>query len=142
MRRLLTDFLYFHGFFVFLLYLVGNFFTVIILEYRLKNKNLRHTIAAFICIALSGFAAYYIPIFFLGTKHSSPILQLWSVLIACAAQSIFWIVWFKKRLRSLWPALAIAFGLSVLVAMLMYNSFIGYFSAITRSGLKNIVRLQ
>jgi len=142
MRILLRNFLYFHGFFIFLLYLISTFVTIIVLEYKLKNQNLKHTIAAFACMGLSAIAAYYIPIAMIHTKHESPRLQLISIMIALAVQIFFWWLWFRERFRKYVPALAMAFGLSVLISLLTYNAFIGYMSKITRAGLKRIVTLK
>jgi len=142
MRRLLKNFLYFHGFFIFLFYLISTFITIIILEYKLKNQNLKHTIAAFTCMGFSAMAAYYIPIFMFHTKHESPRLQLISIVIALAAQMFFWWIWFRERFRKFMPALVMAFCLSVLISLLTYNVFIGYMSTVTRAGLKRIVTLK
>ncbi|MFC1845569.1 hypothetical protein ACFLX2_00400 [Candidatus Dependentiae bacterium] len=140
MKGLLKDFLYLHGLFVFILYFIGNFFTVIILEYQLKNSNLKHTLAAFGCVALSGMTAYFVPALLLGPSHSSFLLQLISVAVACITQAIFWLFWFKKgRLKEFLPALGIAFGLSVVISMLLYSAFTGYIAALIKGGISKMV---
>ena len=139
MPSFLRDLIYFHGLFVLLLYFVGNFFTIIILEYQLRSNTLRHTLAAFVCVAFSGVVAYYVPVWFFDAKRTSVTLQFISVAAACSAQGVFWAIWFRKKLRSLWPALLIAFVLSVIVALLMYNLFLWYVRLMVKGAVRGAI---
>ena len=139
MPAFLKDLMYFHGLFVLILYLVGTFFTVILVEYQLGSKILRHTLAAFVCVALSGFAAYYVPSVFWGAKRTSFTLQFISVMTACSVQILFWLVWFRQRLRTMWPALVIAFVLSVIVALGMYNFVVWYIRIMVKAAIRGAI---
>ena len=122
---------YLHGVFAILLYLIGNFFTIVILEYKLKNVNLKHTIAGFVCVALSGMVAYLVPISLLNV--SSPMtMQIIGIISALVVQGVFWFFWFKKDLERFAPALVLAFTLSVLIAFLFYNIFVWYVTMVAK----------
>lgn len=139
MQDFIKDFLYFHGLFVFILYFLANFFTVIVLEYKLKNTNLKHTIAAFGCVALSGFTAYFIPVVAFGSVQSSFFLQLISVVVACITQVVFWFFWFKKSFfKEFLPSLVIAFGIAVIISIILYSAFTGYIATLIKGGIKSI----
>jgi len=130
---------YLHGLFAILLYLVGNFFTIVILEYKLKNVNLKHTIAGFACVAISGLIVYLVPVFFLGI--TSPLMmQTVGLISACLVQIIFWWLWFKQNLRKFAPVLVIAFVLSVVVALIAYNLFVWYINTIARDAVFGVVK--
>jgi len=126
---------YFHGVFAILLYLIGNFFTIITLEYKLKNTNLKHTLAGFTCVALSGICAYLIPVVLFGVR-SSMMMQVVGVVAALVVQAIFWFFWFKKDLRKFAPALVIAFVLSALIAFFFYNAFVWYVKTVARGAVR------
>ena len=126
---------YLHGVFAILLYLVGNFFTIIILEYKLKNVNLKHTLAGFACVALSGIFAYFVPIF-LFQGRSSMVMQLVGIGSALAVQGLFWWFWFRKNLKKFAPALIVAFVLSVVIAFLFYNAFVWYVTTVAKGAVK------
>lgn len=135
MKGLLKEFLYIHALFAFMLYLIGNFITIVILEYKLKNANLKHTLAGFVCVALSGFVAYFIPVHFFGNK---PLfyMQIVGVLSALAVQGVFWWFWFRDRLRQFIPALVLAFGLTVVISMIAYNIFVWYLGVVMKGAVE------
>lgn len=135
-RGMLEPYLY--GLFVILLYFAGNFFTVVILEHKLKNVNLKHTLAAFAAVALSGIVAYVVPVTLFGL--TSPFaMQLVGISAALAVQGIFWMLWFKGKLRSFAPALILAFILAVLIALLAYNIFVWYARTVARGAVQGAV---
>lgn len=121
-----------YGLFVLILYLVSNVITIIIIEYKLKSNALMHTLAAFVCVAFSSIVAYLIPIFLFARGRSLFTLQLVGVLSASIFQIVFWLLWFKERIRGLVPALCIAFFLSVLIATLVYSVFSLYVRALIK----------
>lgn len=139
MEALLKHFLYIHALFSVMLYLVGSFITVVILEYKLKNVNLKHTLAGFACVALSGFVAYFIPVYFFGNR---PLfyMQMVGVLSALALQAAFWWFWFRDRLKPFIPALALAFALTVVVAMIGYNIFVWYIGVVIKGVAKEVAK--
>jgi len=116
---------YLHGLFAILLYLVGNFFTIVILEYKLKNVNLKHTLAGFACVALTGFIVYFVPIVLFGIKDPFK-MQVIGLTAAFLIQTLFWWLWFRKDLRTFAPVLMLAFVLSVVIALLVYHMFVWY----------------
>ena len=130
---------YLHGLFAILLYLVGNFFTIVILEYKLKNVNLKHTLAGFACVALSGLIVYIVPILFFDIR-SPLMMQTVGLISACLVQGIFWWLWFKKNLRKFAPVLLLAFVLSAVIALLGYNLFIWYVNSIAKDTVFGVVK--
>jgi len=138
MKGLFEELLYIHALFVVFLYLVGNFFTVVFLEYKLKNLNLRHTLAAFASVALSGLFAYLIPVaFFSGAPLFT--MQMIAIATIIIIQGLFWWYWFRKNLKAFAPVLALAVVLTVIGALLMYNLFVWYVSVVTKAAVKEAI---
>ena len=133
-KSFIQDLLPLHALFVLLLYIIGTFFTVVILEYRLKNDKLKHTIAAFWSVALMALCAYYIPLLVLGSSKVTVTMKVVAILAGCGAQVGFWLIWFRKQFKAVVPALAIAFALTVVVALLAYAVFLAYVRALIPSG--------
>ena len=115
-----------HGLFVLILYMTSNVITIIIIEYKLKSNALKHTLAAFVCVALSSIIAYFVPVFLFVQGDSLFTLKLVGVLSASIFQIIFWLLWFKKRFRDFWFVLFIAFFLSVFIAVFVHSAFLAY----------------
>lgn len=139
MKGLFKELFYVHALFAILLYLAGNFFTVVMLEYRLKNLNLKHTLASFASVALSGLCAYFIPIYLL-RGYSLFVMQIAAVCSALVMQLLFWWLWFKDELKRFAPSLLIAFTLTVIGALIMYNLFVWYVQIVTKGAVKGAVR--
>ena len=115
-----------HGLFVLILYMISNVITIIIIEYKLKSNALKHTLAAFVCVALSSIIAYFVPVFLFVQGDSLFTLKLVGVLSASIFQIVFWLLWFKKRFRDFWFVLFIAFFLSVFIAVFVHSAFLAY----------------
>lgn len=130
---------YSYALFVVILYLIGNFFTVITLEYKLKNINLNHTFAAFVCIALSVIFAYIVPITIFGARTSIA-MQIVGVSSAFFVQGVFWLFWFKGKFKNYFPSLVFAFLLSVLISLSLYNVFIWYVTNIFKETVRETVQ--
>lgn len=136
MKALLKELLYIHSLFSFLLYLAGNVIVIVALEYKLKNPNLKHTLAGFVSIALSGFAAYFIPIKFFGV-HSPGAMQTLGIFAAFFVQAAFWALWFRKRFKEFAPILLIAFSITSVVALVMYFSFMAYIDMVVKGAIQS-----
>jgi hypothetical protein len=135
MKALIKELMYIHALFSFMVYLVGNLIVIVVLEYKLKNPHLKHTLAGFVCIALSGVAAYFIPVYFF--KGLSPIfMQIIGLFSAFVVQGLFWSVWFRKRIKDFAPALIFAFALTALFAVIMYFSFMWYMKLIVKGAVE------
>ncbi len=128
-KGLLKNVLYFHALFAFLLYILGTLFTITILEYRLKNSHLNRILAGFACIALSVVAFYFVPILLFGTS-SIFALQIFGVISMLVVQIFFWFFWFGKEIKAVLPALALAFGLTIALSVLVYFLFTWYMSIV------------
>lgn len=137
MKALLKELVYIHSLFSFMLYLVGNFIVIVVLEYKLKNPHLKHTVAGFFSIALSGAVAYIVPIYIF--KNLSPFaMQTVGILAAFMTQALFWGFWFRKRFVELVPALVISFALTALVALGMYFIFMSYVDTVIKGTLGSL----
>ena len=132
-------FMYVHVLFVFMLYLIGSFVTVVALEYKLKNVNLKHTLAGFGSVALSAFFAYFIPMYVFG---GMPLVQMQivGVISALAVQGLFWWLWFRNRLNQFLPVLAIAFVITVVISMIGYNLFVWYFRMVIKGAVAGVMK--
>lgn len=139
MQGLMGSFMYVHVLFVFMLYLIGSFVTVVALEYKLKNVNLKHTLAGFGSVALSAFFAYFVPIHLFG---GMPLfyMQIIGIISALVVQALFWWFWFRDRLKQFIPVLAIAFALTVVVSMIGYNIFVWYFRMVIQEAVAGIAK--
>lgn len=134
MKSLLKELLYIHSLFSFMLYLAGNFIVIVTLEYKLKNPHLKHTLAGFVSIAISGLAAYIIPMNIF-TNLNPLTMQLIGIFAAFLTQILFWGLWFRKRFKELMPALFIAFGLTAIVAVAMYFAFMAYLHMVIQEAI-------
>lgn len=128
-----------HGLFVLILYMTSNVITIIIIEYKLKSNALKHTLAAFVCVALSSIIAYLIPVFLFAQSGSLLTLKLVGVLSASIFQIVFWLLWFKKRFRDFWFVLCVAFFLSVFTAVLVQSAFFSYVRVVTKSAITSLL---
>lgn len=137
MKALLKEFAYIHSLFSFMLYLVGNFIVIIVLEYKLNNPHFKHTLAGFASIALSGVVAYSVPMYI--SRDLSPVvMQTIGIMSAFLTQSVFWLIWFRRRFKELAPALAIAFIVTVVVSLVMYFSFMAYVQLVIKETVENL----
>lgn len=135
MKAILKELLYLHSLFSFLLYLVGNFIVIVTLEYKLKNPHLKHTLAGFVSIALSGVAAYIIPLkLFINLSPLS--MQLIGICAAFLTQALFWALWFRKRFPELMSALFIAFVLTTVLSAIIYFIFMNYINMFVQGTLQ------
>jgi len=128
-----------HGLFVLILYMISNVITIIIVEYKLKSNALKHTLAAFVCVALSSIIAYFVPVFLFAQKGSLLTLKLVGIFSASIFQIVFWFFWFKKRFRDFWFVLCIAFFLSVFIAVLVQSAFFAYVKTVTKSAIISLL---
>jgi hypothetical protein len=137
MKAILKELVYVHSLFSFFLYLVGSVIVTVIVEYKLKNPNLKHTLAGFFAVALSGFAAYIIPMKFF--THLSPLaMQLVGIAAAFFTQALFWALWFRKKFPALMSALLIAFVLTAVIAVAAYFIFMGYINMIVQGAIQSV----
>ncbi|MCK5632942.1 hypothetical protein KAH94_04285 [bacterium] len=127
--------LYFHALFAFMIYLFGSFFTIVLLEYKLKNVNLKHTLAGFVSVLFSGLIAYFIPVFLLTTR-SLTILRFAGIISALVIQGLFWMLWFKDEFKKYLPALIVAFVLTIAFALFVHYSFVSYVNMMIGGAVK------